>query len=85
MVICVLHFALQTHIYECAHTSVKCVHSQCTAEVKRSLLAKHLEEECLYRTVQCENCHETLAFASLEVGPESEFKSQLIIVRQTNI
>ena len=62
---------LQTHINECDYTNIKCRHPQCTAEVKRSLLAKHQEEECLYRTVQCGNCQETLTFASLEVGLRS--------------
>ena len=61
-------FAFQGHIAECDHTSITCVHTQCTAEVKRCLLAKHLEEECLYRTIQCENCQETLNFVSLKAG-----------------
>lgn len=61
-------FTLQAHINECDHTNIKCVHTQCKAEVKRCLLGKHLEEECLHRKVECNNCHETLNFASLEVG-----------------
>ena len=64
----ILPFALQGHVAECDHTRIKCVHTQCTAEVKRCFLAKHLKEECLYRTMQCENCQETLNFVSLEVG-----------------
>ena len=60
-------FLLQAHINICDHTVIICVHTQCPTKVKRYLLAKHLEEECLYRSVKCENCQETLPFASIEV------------------
>ena len=61
-------FTFQTHIDSCDYTIIKCVHDQCTAQVQRSLLAKHLEEKCLYRSVQCKNCQEMLNFASIEVS-----------------
>ncbi|CAB4038435.1 TNF receptor-associated factor 3-like [Paramuricea clavata] len=59
-------FLLQAHINLCDHTVIICVHTQCPTKVKRYLLAKHLEEECLYRSVMCENCQETLPFAYIE-------------------
>ena len=62
-----IYFSSQVHIDECGYTVIKCVYSQCNTEIKRDLLAKHLEEECLYRSVQCTNCQETLSFATLKV------------------
>ena len=66
-------FVLQAHVNVCHFTIIKCVHANCTTEVKRSLLAEHLKDECLYRSVRCENCHETLPFASIEVCPLIKF------------
>ncbi|XP_028415913.1 TNF receptor-associated factor 3-like [Dendronephthya gigantea] len=57
---------LQAHINTCDYTVIKCVHGQCSKEIQRRLLAKHLDQECQYRSVQCESCHETLAFSSLQ-------------------
>ncbi|CAB4044037.1 TNF receptor-associated factor 3-like, partial [Paramuricea clavata] len=54
------------HIDSCEYTVIKCVHTPCKAKIKRSLLGEHLKEECLYRSVQCENCQEALPFASVE-------------------
>ena len=59
---------LQAHINTCGHTMIVCVHSHCKAKVKRSLLAEHLKDECQYRSVRCENCNESLPFASVEVS-----------------
>ncbi len=61
-------FLFQAHISTCDYTLIACVHTHCKAKVKRLLLAVHLKDECLYRTVRCENCQESLPFVSMEVG-----------------
>ena len=61
-------FLFQAHINTCDYTLIACVHTHCKAKVKRLLLAEHLKDECLYRTVRCENCQESLPFVSMEVG-----------------
>ena len=61
-------FFFQAHINTCEHTMIACVHTQCEAKVKRLLLAEHLKDECPYRSVRCENCNESLPFASMEVS-----------------
>ena len=61
-------FLFQAHINTCGYTMIICVHTQCKARVRRLLLAEHLKDECLYRLVRCENCHESLPFSSLEVS-----------------
>ena len=48
--------SFQDHLSCCDHSLIQCVHSQCKQDVKRSLLAQHLETECLYRQVLCILC-----------------------------
>ncbi|CAB4028428.1 TNF receptor-associated factor 3-like, partial [Paramuricea clavata] len=72
---------LQAHINICDHTVIICVHTQCPTKVKRYLLAKHLEEQCLYRSVKCENCQETLPFASIEIFLDAFTKRELAALK----
>ena len=44
------------------------MHDQCKQNVKRSLLAQHLETECLHRQVSCTFCNEKRSFHALKVS-----------------
>ena len=60
--------SFQDHLSSCDHSLIQCVHPQCRQDVKRSLLAQHLETECLYRQVSCTYCNGTFPFNSLKVS-----------------
>ena len=48
--------SFQGHLSSCDHSLIQCVHSQCKQDVKRSLLAQHLETESLHPQVSCILC-----------------------------
>lgn len=49
---------LQAHQAECSFSEVKCLYSHlgCTVVVFRYQLAKHVENDCLYKVVECPYC-----------------------------
>ena len=72
--------SFQDHLSSCDHSLIQCVHPQCRQDVKRSLLAQHLETECLYRQVSCNYCNGTFPFNSLKVSTWESLLKQCVII-----
>lgn len=51
---------LQAHLAECSFSEVKCIYSHlgCTVVILRYQLAKHVENDCLYKVVECPYCRD---------------------------
>ena len=50
---------LQDHNAECPYTKVKCLYSNlgCDVVILRHQLAKHVENDCVYKVTECPYCH----------------------------
>ncbi|XP_046856596.1 TNF receptor-associated factor 5-like [Xenia sp. Carnegie-2017] len=59
------------HSQVCEHALISCIHKQCIIQLPRSLLAKHLKNECEYRNVKCEYCGKDVPYASLKDHKEN--------------
>ena len=50
---------LQDHDAQCPYTKVKCLYSNlgCVVVISRHQLAKHVENDCVYKVTECPYCH----------------------------
>jgi len=48
----------ETHISSCIYTSISCTNENCEVRVAKKDLEEHVTMSCLWRTVQCDYCHE---------------------------
>ena len=58
---------LQGHTNSCEFLEIPCVHPECGMLVKKADLPEHLENECMYRLVECGLCHTQIALIKLTV------------------
>ena len=58
---------LQGHTNSCEFLKIPCVHPECGMLVKKADLPEHLENECMYRLVECRLCLTQIAFIRMTV------------------
>ena len=58
---------LQGHTNSCEFLKIPCVHAECGVMVKKADLPEHLENECMYRLVECGLCHAKIVLNKMTV------------------
>ncbi|XP_065189204.1 TNF receptor-associated factor 2-like [Sycon ciliatum] len=58
---------LETHLSACAHTKEKCPNPGCTEMLGKTEMLQHAQQECPFRVIPCDYCHERIAIGNQQV------------------